>query len=133
MITAATKPRKRMRLAGGAVLIPNSDYEAWHTRASVTPGLNDVERKVLGAIRDWYRRLYVEKFEGSLLPQRMARHLDVDPVQVRWAVERLLGLGLIAVKPGASGRANLYRPCLPRLIATSMAGWVVEDEAARPF
>jgi predicted transcriptional regulator len=83
--------------------------------------LNDVERKVLDEIREWYRRLYVEKFEGSLSFERIARRLDVDPVQVRWAVERLLELGLVAVKPGAGGRANTYLPCLPRRVAKLMS------------
>src|SRR6266853_437236 len=38
MNSTITKPPKRMRLAGGAVLIPHSSYEAWHTRASAVPG-----------------------------------------------------------------------------------------------
>jgi hypothetical protein len=131
MSTSIIKPQKRMRLASGAVLIPNSGYEAWHTQASAMPGLNDVERRVLDAIRKWYRRLYVERFEGSLSFERMARRLDVDPVQVRWAVNRLVELGLVAVKPGAGGRANTYLPCLPKRIAASMATAAADD--APPF
>jgi hypothetical protein len=121
-----------MRIASGAALIPNSGYEAWHTRASTMPGLNDVGRRVLDAIREWHRRLYVERFEGSLSHVRMARGLDVDPVHVRWAVARLVELGLIAVKPGAGGRANTYMMALPRSAAVRLAG-PVEYEPAPPF
>src|SRR5258708_22139883 len=112
MNSTAAKP-KPIRRAVGAVLVPVERLEEWHTRASAMPGLNDVERKVLDAIRDWYRRLYVEQFEGSLSHVRMARHLDVDPVNVRWAVNRLVEVGLVAVKPRAGGRAHTYLPCLP--------------------
>jgi predicted transcriptional regulator len=133
MSTSIIKPQKRMRLASGAVLIPNSGYEAWHTQASAMPGLNDVERRVLDAIREWSRRLYVERFEGSLSFERMARRLDTDPVNVRWAVNRLVELGLVAVKPGAGGRANTYLPCLPKRVVAAMEAAVGENEPAPPF
>jgi hypothetical protein len=80
--TTIAEPR-RLRIASGAVLIPNSGYEAWHKRASAVPGLNDVERGVMDTIREWYRRLYVERFESSLSFERMARRLDTDAVNVR--------------------------------------------------
>lgn len=96
------------------------------------PGLKDVERKVLDAIREWYRSLHVAQFEGSLSHVRMARRLDVDPADVRWAVERLVELGLVAVKPGAGGRANLYRPALPKRLAALLATAAAEEDAP-PF
>jgi len=130
--TTTAKP-KRMRIASGAVLIPAAQHEQWHAQASAVPGLRDIDRKVLDAIREWYRRLYVEQFDGSLSHVRMARRLDVDPVQVRWAVNRLVALGVVAVKPGAGGRANTYLPALPKRLAASLAGAVGEDAPAPSF
>jgi Mn-dependent DtxR family transcriptional regulator len=78
--------------------------------------LTQLDRKVLDTIAVWYRRLYVDEFDGSLSHVRMARHLGVDPVNVRWAVNRLVELGLVAIKPGAGGRANTYLPALPRRV-----------------
>jgi len=132
MSTTAAQPPKRMRLASGAVLIPQARYAEWHQHASAMPGVNDIERKVLDTIREWHRRLYVEEFAGSLSHVRMTRHLDVDPVHVRWAIDRLLRLGLIAVKPGAGGRANTYLPSLPRRLAASMAPAAAVDELVPP-
>ena len=114
------------------MLIPAAQRGQWHAQASAVPGLNHVERKVLDAIREWYRRLY-EQFDGSLSHARMARGLDVDPVQVRWVVNRLIELGVVAVKPGAGGRANLYLPALPKRLAASLALAAVEDDDAPPF
>ena len=130
MTTAAAKPRP-IRRAVGAVLIPTARFEAWHGLAIQTPHLTDLDRKVPAAIRDWYRRLYVEEFAGSLSYGRMGRRLDADPVHVRWAVERLLELGLVAVKPGAGGRANTYLLALPRRLVAAMSAAAVED--APPF
>jgi hypothetical protein len=100
-----------------------------------TPGLNEFDRKVLDAIAEWYRRLYVEDFAGSLSHVRMARRLDVDPVRIRWAVEGLVGVGLIAVKPAACARANTYLPALPKRLAASLAAAVAAstEDAAPPF
>jgi len=111
MNSTAAKP-KPIRRAVGAVLIPAERLDEWYTRASATPGLNDVERKVLDAIREWHRELYVEQFEGSLSHVRMARRLDVDPVHVRWAVDHLVELGLVAVKPApARGQTRTCCAC----------------------
>jgi hypothetical protein len=93
--------------------------------------LTDLDRKVLAAICAWYRRLYVEEFAGSLSYQRIAQRLDTDAVNVRWAVDRLVGLGLIAVKLGAGGRANTYLPALPRRVAASMSSAVAADVPAQ--
>ena len=117
---STAKPRP-LRLASRAVLIPVMRIQEWHDRAILAPGLTDLDRKVLAAICAWYRRLYVEEFAGSLSYQRIARRLDTDAVNVRWAVDRLVGLGLIAVKPGAGGRANTYLPALPGRLAEELA------------
>jgi hypothetical protein len=72
-------------------------------------------------VREWYRRLYSEGFAGSLSFERMAKKIEADARDVRFAVNHLIGLGLVAVKPGAGGRANTYLPCLPRRLVASMA------------
>jgi hypothetical protein len=120
MSSTATKSPKPVRRAVGAVLIPVERFEAWYARASATPGLNDIERRVLDAIREWHRRLYVEEFAGSLSYRRMAQRLDTDSVNVRWAVDRLVELGLIGVVRGAGARANHYLPALPKRVVTAM-------------
>jgi hypothetical protein len=58
----------------------------------------------------------------------MARHLDVDPVNVRWAVNRLVELGLVAIKPGAGGRANTYF-AVPAAASASRCGRRKSDPA----
>jgi hypothetical protein len=95
--------------------------------------LTELDRAILFAIAEWYRRLLARDYPGSLSYQRMAERLDVDHVHVRWAIVRLLEMGLIAVKPGAGGRANTYLPCLPRRLAASLSTAAVADELVPPF
>jgi hypothetical protein len=70
---------------------------------------------------------------ASLSYQRIAQRLDTDALNVRWAVDRLVGLALIAVKPGAGGHANTYLPALARRVAASMLSAVAADVPAPPF
>jgi hypothetical protein len=86
------------------MLVPVERLDEWHAQAIMTAGLTELDRKVLDTIGEWYRRLYAGEFEGALSFGRMAGRLDVDPVHVRWAVARLIELGLIAVKTGAGWR-----------------------------
>jgi hypothetical protein len=65
--------------------------------------------------------------------ERMARRLDLDVGRIRWAVDHLVGLGLIAARPGAGGRANTYLPAPPKRIAVRMATATVDDAPASPF
>jgi hypothetical protein len=83
--------------------------QEWHDRAILTPGLKEIDRAILAAICAWYRRLQAWDYVGSLSYRRIAQSIGADPVPVRWAVERLVGLGLLAVKPGNGARANTYR------------------------
>jgi hypothetical protein len=98
----------------------------------MTPGLNVIERGVLDAIAEWYRRLQAWNFGGSLSYRRMAESIGADPVPVRWAIDRLVERGLVGVKPGNGARANTYLPALPRRIAASLSA-VVADDAAPLF
>lgn len=128
MISTTTARRPRwMRLAQDAKLIPVERVQEWHDSAVMTPGLRELDRAILAAIVEWYRRLQARDYPGSLSYQRLAERLHTDAVNARWAVERLVELGLIAVKPGAGGRANHYLPALPRKVMAAMASAGVED------
>jgi hypothetical protein len=121
------KPQRRMRIDRKAALVPIARFQAWYDQTILTPGLNEIERGVLAAIATWYRQRQERGYAGSLSYDRLGQRLDVDPVNVRWAVEHLVELGLIAVKPGAGGRANTYLPALPRRIAALMLTAAVDD------
>jgi hypothetical protein len=125
MISAA-KPRW-MRLAQDAKLIPVERVQEWHDRAVMTLGLGELDRAILAAIAEWYRRLQARDYPGSLSYQRLAQRFHTDAVNARWAVERLVELGLIGVKPGAGARANTYLPALPRNVASAMVAAAAED------
>jgi hypothetical protein len=129
MISAA-KPRW-MRLAQDAKLIPVERVQEWYGRAILTPGLGEFDRAILAAIAEWYRRLQARDYPGSLSYQRLAERPHTDAVNARWAVNHLVELGLIAVKPGAGGRANTYLPALPRRLVASMSAAAADD--APPF
>jgi hypothetical protein len=126
------RPMKRMRIASGAAPIPQRRFQAWHDQAVLTPGLTELDRKVLGVIAAWYRRLCVESFAGSLSYERMGNAIGAIPRDVRFAVSHLIKLGLIGVERGAGARANHSLPALPRSVAARLTGAVV-DEAAPPF
>src|SRR6267143_1072233 len=105
MNTIAAEP-KPVRRAVGAVVIPAAQYERWYALASATAGLNDTERGVLSCIAEHFRQLAERGYGMTLSHDRMARRLDVDPVHVRWAVNHLVELGLLAVQPGGGQRPN---------------------------
>ena len=99
------------------MLIPSAQHEAWYAHASAVPGLNNVELGVLSAIAASYRQMA----ERALSYDRMAHHLNVDPVSVKWAVYKLVDLGLVAVQPGSGTRANTYLLALPRRVAALLS------------
>ena len=78
-----------------------------------------------------YRQLAVRGYGTTLSYDRMAYHLNVDPVHVKWAVDRLVELGLVGVERGSGSRANVYLPALPKRIAKSMLTAAADD--APPF
>jgi hypothetical protein len=51
---------------------------------------------------------------------------------VKWGVNHLVDLGLLAVQPGGGQRPNEYRPCLPRRLIAAMTTPAAEDDAP-PF
>jgi hypothetical protein len=64
---------------------------------------------------------------------RLGHHLDVDPVRVKWGVNHLVELGLLAVRPGSGRWRNEYLMCLPRKVIASLSTAAADDETAPPF
>jgi hypothetical protein len=123
----AAKSSKPLRRAVGAVLIPSAQHESWHALAILTRGLNAVELGVLSAIAEHFRQLAERGYGPRLSYDRMARRLGVDPAHVKWAVYRLLELGLVGVQSGRGGQANTYSMTLPKRVAASLAAAAVDD------
>jgi hypothetical protein len=132
MSSAAAKSPKPLRMNQKAVLIPAAQYQTWYDQAVLMPGLSALDRAILGAIAEHYRRLHVEGFAGSLSFMRLADANDTDPKYIQAAVKHLVELGLIAVKPGGGHRANTYLPCLPKRVVAVMASAAADDDAP-PF
>src|SRR5437660_9550895 len=132
VMNSTAKPPRPMRLnRTKADLVPVVQYQAWYDQAVLMPGLSALDRAILGAIAEHYRRLHVDGFAGSLSFMRLADANDTDPKYVQAAVKRLVGLGLIGVRPGAGHRANTYLPALPRRTMAAMATAAADD--APPF
>jgi hypothetical protein len=117
-----------IRRGVGAVVLPVDRFEAWYAQASQTVGLNAVELGVLAAIRDSYRQVMEKGYGPRLSFNRLAYHLNVDPIHVRWAVYRLRESGLIGVQSGRGGQANAYSMALPKRVAGSMLAAAAEDD-----
>jgi hypothetical protein len=52
---------------------------------------------------------------------------------VKWGVNHLVELGLLAVQPGGGQRPNHYLPALPRRVAASIQAPAADDAPAPPF
>jgi hypothetical protein len=133
MSSTAAKSPKPLRRAVGAVPIPSAQHEAWYAHASAVPGLNAVELGVLDVIAASHRQLQERGFGMVLSYDRLAHRLAVDAVHVRWAVNRLLELGLIGVQSGRGGQANTYSMTLPRRLAASLSTAAAADTPVPPF
>jgi hypothetical protein len=118
-----------VRRSVGAVVLPADQFEAWYRLASARPGLSDVERGVLTAIRDGFRQVEEQGYGPRLSYDRMAHRLDTGPIDVRWAVSRLVELGLVGVERGHGGRPNEYRMTLPRRLVASLVPTAVAEDA----
>jgi hypothetical protein len=133
MSTAAVKPRPLLRLNQRARLVPSGQFVRWYEIASATPRLSRLELLILAGLAEHHRRLHVDGFAGRLSVERMALDLDAVPRDVRSAVNRLISLALIGVRPGAGQRASEYLLALPKRTIASLAPAAVEDEPAPPF
>jgi hypothetical protein len=115
-----SEPTQRPRIgrAAGARLAPVAVIDQWLAGASATPGLSDTERAVLAAVAGFHRDLREQRRAVSLSHDRLAQRIGVQPVQVQWAVDRLVELGLITLQPGRGGMPNQFFPArtvpLPR-------------------
>jgi len=115
-----------------AMLIPEARFAEWYRIATATAGLTELDHKVLDAIAAYHRELGERGHALSPTIGQMAQSAQVRSIDISGAIRNLVGLALIAVKPGAGGRANTYLPALPRRVAASMLVAAVDD-AAPPF
>ena len=137
-VTTAQPPRP-LRRAVGAVMVAPEQYDAWHALASAVPGLNAVEIGVLAAIWEHFRQREERGYCTTLSYDRMAYRLNINHVAVRWAVYKLVELGLLGVERGGGGKANEYRMTLPRKqaaalqVARSAVAAGDDDDQVPPF
>jgi hypothetical protein len=60
-MSSTTKPPRPLRLnRTKADLVPAERFAAWHTIASATAGLSELDRKILDGLCEHHRRLHVE-------------------------------------------------------------------------
>ena len=103
MSAATAKPLKPLRLNQKAVLIPTAQYAEWHQCASATAGLTKVELSILSGVAAYYRLLHERGNASSPSIEEIALSSGTRSVDVTGAIKNLVGLALIAVRPG-SGR-----------------------------
>jgi hypothetical protein len=128
----ADKPRP-LRLNQWAQLVPEAHFARWHEIASATAGLSELDRQVLGAIVAYYRLLDQRGYASFPSIEMMAQSAQVRSIDVTGAIKNLVGLALLAVKPGAGARRNEYLMCLPKRVVAVLSAAAAEDEPAPPF
>jgi hypothetical protein len=131
-MTTAPKPPKPLRMNQKAVLIPPAQYQIWYDQAVLTSGLSELDRAVLDAVVTYYQLL--EQRGHALVPsiEMMARATGTRSIDITGAIRNLVGLALLAVKPGAGARRNEYLLCLPRRVVAVMASAAADDDVP-PF
>ena|SRR5258708_2268308 len=130
MSIAAAKPRP-MRMNQRAVLVPVERFAEWRQIASATLGLTELDRKVLAAIAGGHEQR-AKGHAPSLTFESLSVSTDARAVDISIAIKRLIGFGLIAVKPGSGRHPNVYLLALPkRIVATLSSAAAVDD--APPF
>jgi hypothetical protein len=131
MNTTLAKLPKPLRMNQKAVLIPAAQYARWHEIASATAGLSELDRQILDATVGYYRLLHERGYASFPSIEQMAKSAQVRSIDVTTAIKSLVGLALLAVKPGAGARRNEYLMCLPRRVAAALSTTAAED--APPF
>jgi hypothetical protein len=131
MSSTAAKSPKPVRMNQKAVLIPAAQYQTWYDQAVLTSGLSELDRQILEVIAEYYRRLQAEGLASFPSIEQMAKSAQVRSIDITGAIRNLVGLALLAVKPGAGARRNEYLLCLPKRIAKSMLAAAADD--APPF
>jgi hypothetical protein len=128
--TTAVTPRP-MRLNQRAQLVPPAQFARWHEIVSATAGLSELDRQVLDAIAGYYRRLQAEGYASFPSIEQMAQSAQVRSIDISSAIKNLVGLALLAAKPGAGARRNEYLMCLPKRAIASLSTAAADD--APPF
>ncbi len=105
----------------------HEQFAAWHTIASATAGLSELDRQILDVIAGYYRRLRAEGFASFPTIEMMAKSSGARSIDISGAIRRLVGLALIAVRPGSGRYANEYLLCLPKRVAASLSSTAADD------
>jgi hypothetical protein len=98
----------------------------------LTSGLTDLDRQVLDIIAEYYRLLHERGCASVPSIKTMARSTGTRSIDITSAIKHLVGLALLAVKPGAGARRNEYMLCLPKRVVAVMATAAADDDAP-PF
>jgi hypothetical protein len=131
MSTTTAKSPRPMRLNQKAQLTTAAQFAEWYRIASATPGLTDLDRQVLDAVVEYYRLLHERGHASFPSIETMAQSAQVRSIDITGAIRNLVGLALIAVRPGSGTRRNEYLMCLPKRTIAAMSAAVAAD--APPF
>jgi hypothetical protein len=130
--TATAKSPKPLRMNQKAVLIPAAQYQIWYDQAVLTSGLSELDRAVLDAVAAYYRLLEQRGHASVPTIEQMAKSAQVRSIDITGAIRHLVGLALIAVRPGAGARRNEYLMCLPKRVVAVMLTAAADDDGP-PF
>jgi hypothetical protein len=114
-MTATAKPPRPLRLNQKAVVVPAAQFARCHEISSATAGLTKVELAILSAVEAYYRLLAERGNASCPTIEEMAESARVRSVDVTGAIKNLVGLALIAVRPGSGRYRNEYLLAFPRL------------------
>src|SRR5882672_7772282 len=131
--TTTIKPRRPMRMNQRAMLIPEAQFAESYRIASATAGLSELDRQILDAIVEYYRQLAQRGYASFPSIEMMAKSSGARPIDISGAIKRLVGLALLAVRPGSGRWRNEYLPALPRKLAATLGAPAADDVPAPPF
>ncbi len=98
----------------------------------MTSGLSELDRQVLDIIAEYYRLLHERGCASVPSIEMMATSTGARPIDITGAIRNLVGLALLAVRPGAGARRNEYLMCLPKRVVAVMLTAAADDDAP-PF
>jgi hypothetical protein len=106
--------RYQLRIASHAAIVAPQRHAAWVAEASATPGLSRFELAVLDVIAEHHRRA-CRGSAARLSLESLGFDLGgSSPRTVSAAINRLVGMGLLGVRPGNGRAGSQYLPALPR-------------------
>jgi|SRR5882672_639639 hypothetical protein len=134
MTTTTPKPPRPMKLnRTKADLVPAERFAEWYRIASATAGLSELDRQILDVIVEYYRQLAQRGYASFPSIEQMAKSSGARPIDISGAIKRLVGLALLAVRPGSGRWRNEYLPALPRKLAATLGAPAADDVPAPPF